>query len=134
MIRSINESAAEGDAPRRVVAVPPEYRGSDGEDLRDLPLNRPEDHDALDREEQAALRAWIDANMWPAKTPDPYQTSYGLKHRFEDSESGFYLTNGALKGAMLAAGYEPADPSELNWRFRARLQEHDGQKDAADGR
>ncbi len=134
MTRSINENAAEGDDPQYAVAVPPEYRGPGGEDLRGLALNCPEDHDALWREERAVLRAWIAANMRAAKTPDPYRTSYGLKHRFEESEGGFYLSNGAFKGAMLAAGYEPADKSELNWRFWARLREHGGLGDATDGR
>ncbi|MDP9476638.1 MAG: hypothetical protein M3R38_13295 [Actinomycetota bacterium] len=134
MSRAINENTVKGNAPRRAVAVPPEYRGASGEDLRDLPLNRPEDHDALGLEERAVLRAWIAANMGPAKTPDPYRTSYGLKHRFEESEGGFYTTNGQFKGAMLAAGYEPEGPEDLNWRFRARLREHGGLGDATDGR
>ncbi len=28
------------------------------------------------------------------------------------------MTNGEFKGAMLAAGYEPVDRTELNWKFR----------------
>ncbi|PLS87017.1 MAG: hypothetical protein CYG60_04175 [Actinobacteria bacterium] len=114
--------------------MPLEYRGSVGEDLRSLPLNGPEDHDTLSREEQAALQAWIGANMRPAKTPDPYRTSYGLKHRFEESAGGCYVTNGQFKGAMLKAGYEPVEPTELNWRFRACLRDHGDRGGTTDGR
>lgn len=33
---------------------------------------------------------------------------------------GFYVTNGAFKGAMLAAGYKPVKRGEQNWQFRQR--------------
>ena len=122
MNKQIN--ANDATLPKRAAPVPLECRGSVGEDLRDLPLNRPEDHDTLSYEEQMALQDWIDANMRPAKTPDPNRTSYGLKHRFEESAGGCYITNGQFKGGMLASGYEPADRDELNWRFRARLRDH----------
>jgi len=44
-------------------------------------------------------------------------TSYALKHLFENA-TGVYVTNGVFKGAMLAAGFEPKDSSEQNWRFK----------------
>ncbi len=134
MNKQTNANINDATLPERVAPVPLEYRGSVGEDLRDLPLNRPEDHDALTHKEQAALGVWIAANMRPSRTPDPYRTSYGIKHRFEESEGGFYLSNGQFKGAMLVAGYEPVDATELNWRFRARLRDHEDRGGITDGR
>lgn len=134
MNKQINANVNDATLPKRAALVPLEYRGLVGEDLRDLPLNRPEDHDTLNHEEQTALRAWITANIRHAKTPDPHRTSYGLKHRFEESTGGCYVTNGQFKAAMLLAGYEPIDPTELNWRFRARLRDHEDRGGVTDGR
>ena len=78
----------------------------------------PRDHENLGRDEQAALQAWIAVAMKPARTVGP-STSYVMKHDFE-SAGGFYVTNGQMKGAMLAAGYKPSKRSEQNWRFRQR--------------
>ena len=44
-------------------------------------------------------------------------TSYGMKHDFERSRGGFYMTNGAFKGAMVVAGFKVEDETELNWFF-----------------
>jgi len=81
------------------------------------PGDRPEAYEKLTPEEQAALLEWIRLAIKPAKSVAP-TTSYGIKHDFE--VPGFYITNGQLKGAMLAAGYAPVDPDELNWEFRIR--------------
>jgi hypothetical protein len=37
-----------------------------------------------------------------------------MKHAFERQPYGFYLENGAFKGAMREAGFEPIDPEALN--------------------
>ena len=81
------------------------------------PEDRPEAYKRLYTAEQAALLEWIRLAVKPAKTAGP-GTSYGIKHDFE--KAGFYISNGRFKGAMLAAGYAPVDPTELNWRFRIR--------------
>lgn len=44
-------------------------------------------------------------------------SSYGLKHRFEESSGGFYLSNGQFKVAMAIAGFKPDDPRKLNWTW-----------------
>ena len=44
-------------------------------------------------------------------------TSYGMKHDFERSRGGFYMTNGAFKGAMVVAGFKVANEKNLNWHF-----------------
>jgi hypothetical protein len=81
------------------------------------PEDRPEAYERLTTTEQAALLEWIRLAVKPAKTTGP-GTSYGIKHDFE--KVGLYTSNGQFKGAMLAAGYTPVDPNELNWEFRIR--------------
>jgi hypothetical protein len=85
------------------------------------PANRPEEYELLSPEQRAALGRWIGENIVPSRRPGK-RTSYGLKHTFEDSEGGFYVNNGAFKGAMLAAGYAPVGAVEPNWTFRAELK------------
>lgn len=45
-------------------------------------------------------------------------SSYGMKHIFENSPTGFYVSNGQFKGAMLMAGFIPVNPHELNWNYK----------------
>jgi hypothetical protein len=44
--------------------------------------------------------------------------SYSLKHRAEEA-LGMSISNGQLKGAMLAQGFEHHKADELNWNFNA---------------
>jgi hypothetical protein len=83
------------------------------------PLNQPEAYAQLTPTEQAALQEWIRLAIRPSRGTGKYNAadSYSLKHDFERAP-GFYITNGAFKGAMRAAGYEPVDPTALNWQFR----------------
>ena len=60
---------------------------------------------------------WIDDNLLPIKTVNHSHTSYGLKHIMEN-DIDLYVTNSQFKEAMLICGYEPHDPSRLNWNFR----------------
>ncbi|MDP9476457.1 MAG: hypothetical protein M3R38_12375 [Actinomycetota bacterium] len=62
--------------------------------------------------------------MKPAGKVGP-SDSYTMKHDFETA-GGFYVTNGQFKGAMLAAGYQPAKRGEQNWRFRQKPTKKDG--------
>lgn len=84
---------------------------------RAWPEDDPREYAKLSDAQKEALRAWIALVMRPVKTVGP-STSYTMKHDFE--RVGFYVTNGAFKGAMLAFGYEPAEREALNWRFRQR--------------
>ncbi|MGB9609401.1 MAG: hypothetical protein ACPL7M_00395 [Bryobacteraceae bacterium] len=86
---------------------------------RDWDANDPAGFQKLEPEQQAALLDWIRAVLVPAKTVFR-RTSYGMKHDFEREPDGFYIYNGAFKGAMLEAGFQPVDASEINWRFRVR--------------
>jgi len=74
----------------------------------------------LTKDEQETLLRWIQNNFTLAPTVWRKETSYTLKHVFERCSVGFYVTNGHFKGAMLAAGFSPANPSEKNWHFRIR--------------
>jgi hypothetical protein len=87
-------------------------------------------YSCLDNVTKATLREWISLYIRPAETPYTrarlskstplsHFTSSGLRDDFW-SMTGIYVTNGAFKGAMLAAGYHPADPQTLNWIFYMR--------------
>jgi hypothetical protein len=91
----------------------------DGLAERDWEANAPAGFLQLDPEEQAALVDWIRAVLVPAKGVFR-RNSYGMKHAFAREPDGFYVRNGAFKGAMLAAGFPPVDEGELNWRFRVK--------------
>lgn len=82
-------------------------------------INNPTDYAELSGPERETLAGWIRGALEPAKRPDR-RTSYGLKHAFEASTSGFYVTNGQFKGAMIEAGFAPVDPGRSNWRFRVK--------------
>lgn len=86
---------------------------------RDWAANDPAGFQKLEPEQQATLLDWIRAVLVLAKTVFR-RTSYGMKHDFDREPDGFYVYNGAFKGAMLAAGFPPVDASELNWRFRVK--------------
>ena len=78
-----------------------------------------EEYNKLSEEEKRALKNWIKKNFIPTeRTYLDGWTSYGLKHVFEESFGGFYVTNDQFKWAMLECGFKPKDPSALNWKFK----------------
>jgi hypothetical protein len=88
-------------------------------------MNDAASYDLLTDEQKGILREWIRAQFKPAETIY-YGTSYGMKQPFTSAGMGpFYVTNGQFKGAMRAAGFEPVDPTEQNWRFRVALKIND---------
>lgn len=83
--------------------------------------NRPEHYDELADCDKYVLQEWIRECLDPYVTKNynySVPTSYALKHAFQYSNTGFYITNGQFKGAMLAAGHHPKDPLTLNWVFK----------------
>jgi hypothetical protein len=86
---------------------------------RDWEANDPAGFQKLEPEQQTALVDWIRAVLVPAKKVFR-RNSYGMKHDFDREPDGFYVYNGAFKGAMLAAGFHPVDENDLNWRFRVK--------------
>jgi hypothetical protein len=83
-------------------------------------VNVPSEFEQVDEDIKSSLLEWIKTYMIPAKTFDPDNTSYGLKHKFQ-SDTGHYIHNGAFKGAMLHLGFRPRDVEAINWSFNSRL-------------
>lgn len=92
--------------------------------LRPMPFsqcNHPEEYEQLTDSQKNKLQLWIKECLIPHKTKNynyGTPTSYGLKHRFQYSNVGFYVTNGQFKGSMLAAGFTPRNKQEVNWVFK----------------
>lgn len=80
-------------------------------------LNNPEMFGQMCKNKQDILLKWINENLDPRKTINMDISSYGLKHIFENSKDGFYITNGEFKGAMLMSGYKIKNPNDINWYF-----------------
>lgn len=84
-----------------------------------LPINQPDQYEQLEQRNKELLQQWINERVKPylIQSYNPSLTSYGLKHYFE-REIGVYITNGAFKGGMLAAGILPQSHEALNWVFK----------------
>ena len=83
-----------------------------------LQVNLPSDYNNLTTDEQMIIRGWIGTNLDPVSTFNLDVTSYGLKHKFERSKEGFYVSNGQFKGAMLdVGGFKVKNTNDLNWQF-----------------
>lgn len=71
-----------------------------------------ENHDSpllfleLSPEEQMQLFTWCYNSLDKVGSINHQHTSYGLKHIFERSPLGFYVSNGQFSGAMLIAGFK----------------------------
>lgn len=87
------------------------------EEAAALPINSPDRYGAVPADQKEIVTRWIKKNILPRKTPLNEHTSYGLKHIFEWSDTGFYMTNGEFKGAMIASGFEPVK-EDLNCNYR----------------
>ena len=88
-------------------------------------INDPAQYEIVSEAAKEALACYIGLAMRAADEMGP-GSSYTMKHDFERA-TGIYVSNGAFKGAMLAAGYEPVDWDELNWTFRVRPAASDEQ-------
>lgn len=78
--------------------------------------NNPIEFEELSKENQRILLSWV-SQFEKTKTIRHVYTSYGLKHIFEKQSNGFYISNGAFKGAMLKAGFNVDDQRDTNWYF-----------------
>lgn len=87
--------------------------------------------DRLTAINQEQLRTWVRVTLEPTKHigDGPWAHSYALKHAAEKA-LGWYVSNGELKGAMLAEGYRwkqcdgtPRNPNP-NWLFNSRARLH----------
>lgn len=82
-----------------------------------VPNNRPDAFYELTSDQQRILKKWVSLNLKPIKSFNNFHSSYKLKHIFEDSTEGFYISNGQFKGAMLACEFKVKDKSKINWHF-----------------
>ena len=83
-------------------------------------MEMPEDFHRLPHDRQAYLLGWIKQHMIEQKQWNRKESSIEMKHRYED-ETGYYVTNGQFKGAMLVAGFQPENEKKQNWRFKAKI-------------
>ncbi|WP_455810151.1 hypothetical protein [Clostridium butyricum] len=78
--------------------------------------DNPSDFINLSVEEKNILCEWILENLnIKTNVINERITSYGLKHKFERSKKGFYITNGCFKGAMIERGF--LHSNGVNWCF-----------------
>jgi hypothetical protein len=82
-------------------------------------INSPTEFKRLADTQQQTVIEWIYSNLDKIKGINKNQSSYGLKHLFEDDkgQGGFYTTNGQFKGALLECGFYTDDISNINWYF-----------------
>jgi hypothetical protein len=84
-----------------------EYSEGDGND--------PAQFERLSVDEKCTLADWISSNLQKGgklRYGRRGLSSYFLKHRFGHAPRGFYIYNGAFKGAMAELGYEGRDYSD----------------------
>jgi hypothetical protein len=82
-----------------------------------MDVNHPNEFNKLSQEEILTLASWVATYLDPITSFNERHTSYGMKHLFESSKEGFYVTNGAFKGAMLDCGFKVKEKTALNWVF-----------------
>lgn len=93
--------------------------------------NNPSQFGNLSTSERLLLVDWIKDRLVHSDSDSSSHThigpssSYGLKH-LAGRELGFYISNGAFKGAMLECGFVPEDEEHLNWQFRYEERMEDG--------
>ncbi|MFD2830348.1 hypothetical protein [Corticicoccus populi] len=54
--------------------------------------------------------------MEKVRTIHKSENSYTIKHYFEYSGKGFYVTNGAMKEALVLSGFEILDRRQQNYQ------------------
>jgi hypothetical protein len=89
--------------------------------MEDQRNNEPEAFERMTPLRQQALRLWIRLALQPSRTvaAGNCNFSYSLKHRVEEAYS-ISVSNGEMKGAMVAEGYSYEEGDEgLNWYFNS---------------
>ncbi|AQU78310.1 hypothetical protein [Planococcus faecalis] len=86
--------------------------------VRPITIDQSTEYEKLSPKQKAVIQDWIIREVTPHKIKTfRGVTSYTIKHIFEDSKNGFYLTNGQMKGALDAADFEPKDRNVKNWEY-----------------
>lgn len=92
------------------------YTKEKGANKKFKELDHPKAFYDLEESEQNVLLDWC-SGLKKVGSINMNHTSYRLKHIFENSENGFYIKNGQLKGAMILAGFDVKNTKMLNWNF-----------------
>lgn len=81
-------------------------------------FNSPYQFNLLNEKEQNRIIEWIEQRLLPYKIKSFNQSdsSMAIKRLYE-KETGDYVTNGELKGAMLKVGFKTKDKTLMNWIF-----------------
>lgn len=74
-------------------------------------------YDDLSDDERGRLLRWCTAAFEPMKRINSRETSHGISIIFAHAPGGFYVPPGAIKGAMLEAGFRVLSLGALDWRF-----------------
>jgi hypothetical protein len=90
---------------------------SEKRDSENMNANNPNEFEKLSEEEKLTVSSWIATYLDPIKSFNERHSSYGMKHLFESSNEGFYISNGAFKGAMLDCGFNVKYKQATNWIF-----------------
>lgn len=72
----------------------------------------------LNEDNQIEVMAWALNCLKENKSSSQLFSSNRLKHIFEHSPRGFYMTDGEFSGAMFSSGFTPMDYGATNWKFR----------------
>ena len=77
-------------------------------------------YELLDKEQNYVME-WL-SRLDKTKKTVYNGNSYSLKHMigsdaYMETGKHIYMTNNQMKDALLIAGFEPIDPSELNWEY-----------------
>jgi hypothetical protein len=89
-------------------------------DERILSAEGAEEFERLGYALRKALFGWIEATLVHTKRRVFCRGSRALKRDFEHDSRGFCLSDDLFKRALRAAGFEPINPDEEDWRFRAK--------------
>lgn len=90
------------------------YKGDSNEWEQFREIDSPTAFNQLPKDKQQMLLEWCEG-LGKRKTTNPLHDTYTIKHLF--SYNYFYITNGAMKGALLSSGFTSDDTTRLNWKF-----------------
>jgi hypothetical protein len=108
--------------PRAVTAV--ESTFGDGARVRVVPhllSDDPGEYERLDDDDREELDNWVRQHVTPAIEVN-WRTSWDLFDIwFTRAHPRVRITNGCMKGAMLAAGFKPEHYDSREWHFRVAI-------------
>lgn len=82
-------------------------------------MDSPEGWKTLSEENQNLAIAWVRSNVKQAR----YRIMGSRELRSLLALTGLYITNGQMKGAMAACGYQPAKGKDrVDWLYRVRIR------------